>query len=98
MVVKIENSAEADLIEIYWFYEDHEAGAGEYFLTMIQPEIQELAVIGGVHRKRHGLHFCASRRFPHGFYYRVDGEIVKVFAVLDCRRDPHWIRSQLRGR
>jgi len=98
MVVKIENSAEWDMIEAHWFYEDQEIGAGDYFLRMIRLEILELARTGGVHRKRHGLHFCPSRCFPHGFYYRVDDEIVKVFAVLDSRRSPSWIRQQLKGR
>lgn len=98
MVVKIENSAELDLLESYWFYEDQEIGAGDYFLKMIRHEILELARTGGVHRKRNGLHFCPSPRFPYGFYYRVDGEIVKVFAVLDCRRSPRWIRHQLKVR
>ncbi|MCX6856461.1 MAG: type II toxin-antitoxin system RelE/ParE family toxin [Verrucomicrobia bacterium] len=98
MVVEIEDSAERDLIDIYWFYEDQELGAGGYFLAVIRPEIMGLAVSGGVHRKRHGFYFCPSPRFPHGFYYLVNQDIVKVYAVLDCRRNPRWIRHQLKGR
>lgn len=67
MVVRIEECAERDLLDGYWFYEDQEPGVGEYFLTQIREEILELAACGGVHRKRHGLHFCPSKRFPHGF-------------------------------
>ena len=98
MVVSLEACAERDLLDGYWFYEDQEPGIGEYFLIKIREEILELAHCGGVHRKRHGFHFCAARRFPHGFYYRIAGETVKVYAILDCRRSPRWIRRQLKGR
>ncbi len=57
MVVNIEDCAERDLIDAYWFYEDQETGSGEYLLTHIRPEILELGRCGGVHRKRHGFHF-----------------------------------------
>lgn len=98
MVVNIEGCAERDLIDAYWFYEDQETGSGEYLLAHIRPEILELGRCGGVHRERYGFHFCASRIFPHGFYYQLAGETVKVYAVLDCRRSPRWIRRQLKVR
>ncbi|AAM71827.1 MAG TPA: hypothetical protein DEB17_08805 [Chlorobaculum sp.] len=28
-------------------------------------------------------------------YYRVDGGIARVRAILDCRRDPEWITKRL---
>jgi len=28
-------------------------------------------------------------------YYRIIDDVVVVFAVLDCRRDPSWIRERL---
>ena len=98
MVVKIEECAELNLLDGFWFYEDQEPSMGEYFLTKIREEILELADCAGVHRQRHGFHFCPARRFPHGFYYRISSETVKVYAVLDCRRSPRWIRRQLNRR
>lgn len=98
MVVRIEEGAERDLLNGFWFYEDQEPGMGDYFLTQIREEILELAGCGGVHRKRHGFHFFPARRFPHGFYYQISGETVKVYAVLDCRRNPRWIRRRLKDR
>ena len=98
MIVRLEDWASEDLIDGFAFYEKCEPGAGYYFLDRIQPEIMELAVTGGVHHKRHGYHFCASKRFPHGFYYKVQDDIVKVYAVLDCRLDPRTIREILRTR
>ena len=37
------------------------------------------------------------RRFPYAIYYEKDGDLVTVVAVLDCRRDPHWILGKLAG-
>jgi hypothetical protein len=39
-----------------------------------------------------------SKRFPFGIYYGVEGDVVYVYALLDLRRDPVWIRKQLRER
>lgn len=98
MTVRLETWASEDLIDGFTFYEKCERGAGDYFLDRIQPEIMELSITGGVHRKRFGYHFCASKRFPHGFYYKVQNDIVKVYAVLDCRMNPRTIRAILRTR
>jgi hypothetical protein len=39
-----------------------------------------------------------ASRFPFGIYYREHGGETQVFAVLDLRRDPNWIRKELRKR
>lgn len=39
-----------------------------------------------------------SKRFPFGIYYEVEGETAYVYAILDMRRDPLWIRKELGGR
>lgn len=98
MVVRIEDSTERDLLHGYWFYEDQESGTSIYFLTKVREEILELAGCGGVHSQRYCFHFCPARRSPYGFYYRINSETVKVYAVLDCRRNPRWLRRQLKGR
>lgn len=37
-----------------------------------------------------------SGRFPYAIYYTMAGNEVKVWRVLDCRRDPRWIAKQLK--
>lgn len=44
---------------------------------------------------QHGFQRLLSKRFPFSIYYTVDAERVRVSAVLDCRRDPHWIQRRL---
>lgn len=39
-----------------------------------------------------------SKRFPFGIYYEVENGTVYVYAILDLRREPLWVRKQLRKR
>ena len=39
-----------------------------------------------------------SKRFPFGIYYEIERETTYVYAILDMRRDPLWIRRELQGR
>ena len=41
-------------------------------------------------------HRLLSKVFPYGVFYTMEGETAVVWAVLDLRRDPEWIREQLR--
>ena len=90
--------AEDDLDTGAQFYEEQAEELGIYFLDTLFAEIESLLLHGGVHRKVHGLHRCSSRRFPYAIYYRVDGDTVFVFRVLDSRRNPEDLRKLLRGR
>jgi hypothetical protein len=36
-----------------------------------------------------------SNRFPFGIYYDITDTAVEVYAVLDLRKDPFWIRAEL---
>ena len=94
----LEEDAISDLENAFQFYEDQEPGAGRHFFDSIQPEIRSLLNTAGVHRKRCGFHFYASKRFPHGIYYLVDHECLRVVAVVDCRMNPKTIRRILRSR
>lgn len=37
------------------------------------------------------------KRFPYAVYYELAGQEIRVRAVLDCRGNPKWIQSRLRG-
>jgi hypothetical protein len=39
-----------------------------------------------------------SKRFPFAVYYRVENRTALVYAVLDCRKNPAWIRKKLGNR
>ena len=96
MKVRILESAREDLRQGYRFYEQQQEGVGDYFLDMLSAEIDSLALYGGMHAMRSGYHRTLSARFPFAVYYRIESGEVVVRAVLDCRRDPAWIRRRLK--
>jgi Plasmid stabilisation system protein. len=96
--IEILPEAQDDLIAGFRFYEHQTSGLGSYFRESILGDIDALAVHGGAHGKVFGYHRSLSRRFPFAIYYRVDADVVRVRAILDCRRNPSWIRRRIRGR
>ncbi|WP_133510881.1 type II toxin-antitoxin system RelE/ParE family toxin [Candidatus Thiosymbion oneisti] len=98
MKIRILASARRDLLDGFRFYEKQARGIGSYFLDSLYSDIESLLVNAGVHP----LHFeryhrLLSKRFPFAVYYQVADDTILVYAVLDCRRDPAWIRNKLNG-
>ncbi len=97
MKLKILASASQDLIDGYGFYKKQTEGLGTYFLDTLFSDIDSLAIYAGIHpiyyRKYNRL---LSKRFPFAIYYRVENDTAFVYAVLDCRRSPAWIRKKLK--
>ena len=89
-VVILEDAAE-DLESATQFYESCASGVGDYFLD-------SLVLFAGVHPIYFGFHRMLSKRFPFGIYYEVEDDVVYVYAILDLRRDPLWLRKHLRER
>ena len=98
MKVEVIHLAREDLLEGFRFYEARETGLGSYFLDSLFSDIDSLRFFGGIHRKAHNnLHRSLSKRFPFAIYYTVHEELIQVRAVIDCRRNPSWIRRRLGG-
>ena len=96
MKIKILPSAGYDLDEGYYFYEKQAEGIGAYFLDSLFSDIDSLIVNGGMHPIYFGkYHRLLSKRFPFAIYYQVQEKTVFVYAVVDCRRNPAWIRKKL---
>ncbi|MFO7559939.1 MAG: type II toxin-antitoxin system RelE/ParE family toxin [Desulfobacterales bacterium] len=95
MKIEILDSDEEDLIDGFKFYENQSRGLGDYFLDSIFSDIESLRVYAGIHALHFGYHRLLSKRFPFAIYYRLHNEIIRVYAVLDCRRNPAWDRNRL---
>ena len=96
MKIYILDQAEDDLVDGYNFYENQEQGVGAYFLDSLYSDIESLILYAGIHRLRHkDYRRMLSKRFPFAIYYTVSGDAIKIHAVIDCRKDPAWIRDRL---
>jgi hypothetical protein len=80
------------------FYEVQDVGVGEYFVDSLLTDIESLGGLSGVHPKYFKFHRMLASRFPFAMYYREHGLETQVFAVLDLRRKPTWIRKELSSR
>ena len=96
MKIEILDEAQQDLIEGFHFYEKRESGLGSYFLDCLFSDIDSLILYAGIHRIVFGYYRLLSKRFPFAIYYSVEHDVARVHAVLDCRRNPTWIRRRLR--
>lgn len=96
MKIRILDSVSQDLIAGYLFYEKQSAGLGNYFIDSLFSDIDSLQIYAGIHPIYFGkYHRMLSKRFPFAIYYRIVDNEVMVYAVLDCRRNPSWVRKQL---
>ena len=90
-------SAIEDLADGFQFYEKRDKGLGDYFLESLYSDIDSLRLYAGIHLKLLGFHRSLSKRFPFAIYYDQVEKTVRVWAVLDCRRNPSWIRRRLKA-
>lgn len=96
MRIEITRSAADDIADGYLYYESQESGVGAYFEKSVMADIRSLQIYAGVH-EIHFQHYhrMIASRFPFAIFYEVEGEVIRVFAVLDTRRDPEWISKRL---
>lgn len=96
MIVQILESARRDLVDGFYFYEKQADGIGSYFLESISDDIGSLTDNAGIHPVYfERYHRLLGTRFPFAVYYKVKDDVALVYAVLDCRSEPAWIRSML---
>ena len=94
--IYILRSAIEDLIRGRAFYEKQGEGLGDYFDEALAADIESLHLYAGVHVMAHGCYRMLSAKFPYAIYYEIVAGQIRVRAVLDCRRNPTWIRSLMR--
>lgn len=97
MRIRILRRAMGHLSDGSRFYEQQSPGLGEYFRKCLNEDIERLHFVGGVHEVMpEGFYRSVSHRFPFAIYYLVEGDEIVISAILDSRRDPDWIKGQLR--
>jgi plasmid stabilization system protein ParE len=95
--VRISEDALQDLNDGFLFYEAQATGLGDYFAACLKADIEGLRISAGVHRVVYeDYHRLLSRVFPYGIFYTLSGEVAVIWAIIDLRRDPVWIREHLK--
>jgi hypothetical protein len=92
------DEAELDLRAGESFYNEREAGLGDYFVDCLLSDLSSLQHYAGIHSKRYGSFRLISKRFPFAVYYELEEEKVVVVAILDMRRKPNTIRNLVEER
>jgi hypothetical protein len=95
MIIEVLEEAEQDLLSGFAFYESQAPTLGEYFLNSVFSDIESLQVYHGVHSIYFGYHRLLAKKFPFAIYYKVQDNVIRIYAVLDCRRNPAAIRQRL---
>lgn len=90
--------AAGDIEQARDFYDLQEYGIGDYCADSLVADIESLALYHGIHSCHFGFYRLLANRFPFGIYYRETKTETQVFAVLDLRREPNWIRKELTHR
>lgn len=97
--LRFQPEVEADVKSGRAWYEGKSQGLGDEFLRIFYSSCYELArnprIYPQVHRN---IHRCLLRRFPYAIYFIIEREIVVVFGLFHCARDPRRLREALRNR
>lgn len=97
MRIEILESARDDLTSGRAFYETQKDGLGAYFLNSLIEDIDSLQVYAGIHSVHFDrYHRMLAKRFPFAIYYRTEEDVIRVYAVLDCRQDPQRTADRLK--
>lgn len=96
MNIEILSIAMSDIQFGQQFYEEQQEGLGAYFLDSLFSDIDALLLYAGIHPQFFGYYRALSKRFPFAIYYRVSGQTIQVWRVLDCRQKPSRVVNALR--
>ncbi len=98
MKIEILDEAQQDLEEAGQFYENQQKGLGAYFLDSLIADIESLVLYAGIHIKIDGYFRLLSKTFPYAIYYLINNNVVQVYAILDCRKEPGKTTKELQQR
>ena len=90
--IRLRPEAERDLLDAANWYEEQQNSLGQQFLDKALAGFSAIAekpfLYPIVHRN---IRRSLMHRFPFGIYYKIEGEVVIVFAIIHGSRDPqNW--------
>ena len=93
MDIRLLEGAKEDLRNAWFFDERQATGLGDRLLDAIETDVGLLPGYAGIHLQVDGFHRMLIKCFPFALYYLIEETSIDIYAILDCRRDPSWIRD-----
>jgi plasmid stabilization system protein ParE len=97
--LRVRREAKADIRKAARWYEGERPGLGHVFVQRIDALLDRVRLnplqYQVVYRE---VRRDIPRRFPYGVFYRIDGEDILVFAVVDLHRDRSTWQDREAGR
>lgn len=92
--IAVRPEAEADLDDIYEWYESQREGLGEEFLIVVRDALDGIRRYPEMyHLMYQDVRRAPIRRFRHNIFYAVREEVVMVLSVQHASRNPRlWER------
>jgi len=85
-----------DLVEATTWYDQHQPGLGDRFLTEFRVSDDQIADVGRALRKVHGeFRRLKFGSFPYLIFFRDDGDGLYVTPVINAARDPALVLKLL---
>lgn len=95
----VRRQAKADIREAARWYERQRASLGRAFVQQLDALLDRVRLNPMQHQIVYReVRRAIPRRFPYGVFYRIDGSVVLVFAVVHLHRDPSVWKDREAGR
>jgi toxin ParE1/3/4 len=89
MRLVLRRAAKLDLVEAYRWYEEQRPGFGESFRAEVKAVLATIQAHPDLFpRVDSRIRRATTGRFPYGIFYLVDGETIRIIAILHRARDP----------
>ena len=95
MRLVLRRQAKVDLREAFNWYEARQSGLGASFRAAVEATLSSIRENPKIYpRVDPAVRRAATTgRFPFGIFYRIDGDTIRVTAILHNARNPeHWKR------
>ncbi len=98
-VLRFLPEVEEDVINGYVWYEEKSRGLGEDFLRMFYASANDFLLNPLLYPKVHQeFRRRLLRRFPYAIYFMVDNDLVIVYGLFHCARNPQLVLTELQDR